>query len=170
MYKKILVPIDGSEISTQGLKEAIELAKSQHSQIRLFHIANDRIVDSGDGDSSYGGQVIECARENGQKVLSGAVILARRHGLEVETVLVESIGGPAAAMIITEAREWPADLIVMGTHGRRGLRRLAMGSDAESVVRDTQAPVLLVHRALGETILEIKTLIPEDVSKQYVYA
>jgi nucleotide-binding universal stress UspA family protein len=170
VYKKILVPIDGSEISTRGLKEAIKFAKSQDSQIRLFHIANDRIVDSGDGDSSYGGQVIECARENGQKVLSGAVILARRHGLEVETVLVESIGGPAAAMIITEAREWPADLIVMGTHGRRGLRRLAMGSDAESVVRDTRVPVLLVHGPSKETMAEIDRRNPEDASKRYVYA
>ena len=169
MYQKILVPIDGSEISTQGLKEAIKLAKNQHSQIRLFHIANDCIVDSGYGDS-YGGQVIECARENGQKVLSGAVTLARQHGLEAETVLVESIGGPAAAMIVTEAREWPADLIVMGTHGRRGLRRLAMGSDAESVVRDTQLPVLLVHGASRETTGESQALIPEDASNQYVYA
>src|ERR1700690_1527927 len=132
MYPKILVPIDGSEISTQGLKEAIKLAKIHHSQIRLFHIANDRIVDGEYEDSSYGGQIIECARENGQKVLSGAVTLARQHGLEAETVLVDSTGGPAAALIVTQAKEWPADLIVMGTHGRRGLRRLAMGSDAES--------------------------------------
>lgn len=170
MYQKILVPIDGSEISTQGLKEAIKLAKSQHSQIRLFHIANDRIVDSGYGDSSYGGQIIECARENGQKVLSGALTLARQHGLEAETVLVESIGGPASAMIVTEAKEWPADLIVMGTHGRRGLRRLAMGSDAESVVRDTRVPVLLVHGPSRDNMVETKTLNLEDVSKQYVYA
>lgn len=170
MYRKILVPVDGSEISARGLKEAIKLAISQHSQIRLLHIANDRIVDSGYGDSSCGGQVIECARENGQKVLSGAVTLARQHGLEAETVLVESIGGPAATMIVTEAREWPADLIVMGTHGRRGLRRLAMGSDAESVVRDTQLPVLLVHGASRETTGESQALIPEDASNQYVYA
>lgn len=170
MYRKILVPVDGSEISARGLKEAIKLAISQHSQIRLLHIANDRIVDSGYGDSSYGGQVIECARENGQKVLSGAVTLARQHGLEAETVLVESTGGPAAAMIVTEAREWPADLIVMGTHGRRGLRRLAMGSDAESVVRNTQLPVLLVHGASRETTGERQALIPEDASNQYVYA
>jgi len=170
MYPKILVPIDGSEISTQGLKEAIKLAKIHHSQIRLFHIASDRIVDGEYGDGSYGGQIIECARENGQKVLSGAETLARQHGLEAETVLVDSTGGPAAALIVAQAKEWPADLIVMGTHGRRGLRRLAMGSDAESVVRDTRVPVLLVHGASRETMAEIKTLIPEDVSKQYVYA
>src|ERR1700722_1682838 len=170
MYKKILVPIDGSEISTQGLKEATKLATNQNSQIRLFHIAIDRIVDSGYGDSSYGGQIIECARENGQKVLSGAVTQARQHGLEAESVLVESTGGPAADLIVTEAKAWPADLIVMGTHGRRGLRRLAMGSDAESVVRDTQLPVLLVHGASRETTGESQALIPEDASNQYVYA
>jgi len=62
-------------------------------------------------------------------------------------VLLESIGGPAADLILAQAKEWPADLIVMGTHGRRGLRRLAMGSDAEGVIRGAPVPVLLVHDA-----------------------
>jgi nucleotide-binding universal stress UspA family protein len=170
MYQKILVPVDGSEVSTRGLREAIKLAKNQHGQIRLFHIANDCIVDSGCGESTYGGETIECARENGQKVLSGALALARQHGLEAESALVESTGSPAAALIVTEANAWPADLIVMGTHGRRGLRRLAMGSDAESVVRDARIPVLLVPATSCEAIAGNKTPLPEDASKQYVYA
>jgi nucleotide-binding universal stress UspA family protein len=65
----------------------------------------------------------------------------------VDSVLLESIGGPAADFIIAQAKQWPADLIVMGTHGRRGLARLAMGSDAEQVVRAMTVPVLLVRSA-----------------------
>jgi nucleotide-binding universal stress UspA family protein len=59
-------------------------------------------------------------------------------------VLVESIGGVAADLILEQAKDWHADMIVMGTHGRRGIFRLAMGSDAEQVVRGAGIPVLLV--------------------------
>ena len=53
--------------------------------------------------------------------------------------------GPVGAAIVEYAEQWPADLIVIGTHGRRGIRRLAMGSDAEFVIRTTPVPVLLVR-------------------------
>lgn len=64
-------------------------------------------------------------------------------------VLLESIGGRAADLIVDQAKQWNADLIVMGTHGRRGLRRLALGSDAELVVRSASVPVLLVRGDAG---------------------
>jgi nucleotide-binding universal stress UspA family protein len=60
---------------------------------------------------------------------------------------VESIGGPAGTLILEQAKKWSADLIVMGTHGRRGIRRLALGSDAEEVLRSATVPVLLVRGA-----------------------
>ena len=78
-------------------------------------------------------------------MLKEASALVRQYGLEAEALSVESKGGKAAPMIIAQAAEWGAQLIVMGTHGRRGLKRLAMGSDAEDVVRRTRIPVLLVH-------------------------
>jgi nucleotide-binding universal stress UspA family protein len=59
--------------------------------------------------------------------------------------MVESIGGVAAELILDQAKEWHADLIVMGTHGRRGIFRLAMGSDAEQVVRGATIPVMLIR-------------------------
>ena len=71
----------------------------------------------------------------------------RRSGLEPESVLLETIGGPSARLIVAQATEWPADLIVMGTHGRRGIRRIALGSDAEQVLRTSPVPVLLVRVA-----------------------
>ena len=59
--------------------------------------------------------------------------------------MLESIGAPAADFIVAQAKQWPADLIVMGTHGRRGFARLAMGSDAEYVIRMAPVPVLLLR-------------------------
>jgi len=78
-------------------------------------------------------------------VLDNAEKAAQREGVKVDTVLLESIGGVAADLILAQAKQWPADLIVMGTHGRRGLARLAMGSDAEQVVRAALVPVMLVR-------------------------
>jgi nucleotide-binding universal stress UspA family protein len=145
MYQKILVPIDGSPTSQKGLREAIKLAKDQGAQLRLFHIVSKPILDCGYAGGTYGGELIASAREEGHKIVSMAESLARLEGLQPTSVMVESMGGSAAIFILEHAREWPADLIVMGTHGRRGLARLAMGSDAESVVREAPVPVLLVH-------------------------
>jgi len=145
MYHRILVPIDGSSASRRGLKEAIDFAKSLGGQLRLFHVASEQIVDCGYGGGTYGGELIELGRKEGRHVLAEAEVSVRREGLQAETVMVESMNVSAAASILTQAREWPADLIVMGTHGRRGLARLAMGSDAERVVREAPVPVLLVR-------------------------
>jgi nucleotide-binding universal stress UspA family protein len=152
MYHRILVPLDGSLTANQGLSEAIKLAKDQRGRLRLLHIADERIVDCGYGPGTYGGELIESARVDGHKILSEAQALAQRGGLHAEALLVESMGGPVAALIIEQAKAWPADLIVMGTHGRRGFGRLAMGSDAESVVRGTPVPVLLVRSTTAQPV------------------
>lgn len=150
MYGKILVPVDGSETATTGLIEAIKLAKNQGGKLRILHIVNELILDYAFGSGMYANTVIESMRSDGQKILNAAEALARQHGLEPEGVLIESIGGGAAQFIIEQAKEWPADLIVMGTHGRRGIRRLALGSDAEIVVRGASMPVLLVRQLPGK--------------------
>jgi nucleotide-binding universal stress UspA family protein len=65
--------------------------------------------------------------------------------VRAKTLMRETLGGPAAYTIVRDARRQRADLIVLGTHGRRGLRRLVLGSDAEAVVRTSPVPVLLVR-------------------------
>lgn len=145
MYQRILVPIDGSKTSMSGLEEAVKLAKVHGGRIRVFHVVNEFILDYSYSAGMYASNLIASLRESGERVLREAEAAVRRHGIEVDGVLQESIGGPAADLILTQAQEWPADLIVMGTHGRRGLRRFALGSDAESVVRGARVPVLLVH-------------------------
>jgi nucleotide-binding universal stress UspA family protein len=145
MYGKILVPVDGSETSTAGLTEAIKIAKAQGSQLRLVHIVNEFILDYTYSPGTYAVNLIESLRKAGQATLDSAQTLAQRSGITPECALIESIGGAAADLILAQAQEWHADLIVMGTHGRRGLARLALGSDAEQVVRAATVPVLLIR-------------------------
>jgi nucleotide-binding universal stress UspA family protein len=147
MYKKILVPIDGSPASNLGLNEAIKLAKDQGAKLRLFHLVDEYIaVSSPDGMAfSNTDDLLESLRDGGKKIIEKAEALARRNGLTPESVMLESFGGRAADFIVEQATKWRADLIVLGTHGRRGVKRLVMGSDAEQVVRTTPVPVLLVR-------------------------
>ena len=147
MYKKILVPIDGSPASNLGLNEAIKLAKDQGAKLRLFHLVDEYIaVSSPDGMAfSNTDDLLESLRQGGKKIIEKAEALARRNGLTPESVMLECFGGRAADFIVEQATKWRADLIVLGTHGRRGVKRLVMGSDAEQVVRTTRVPVLLVR-------------------------
>lgn len=146
MYKKILVPVDGSETSNQGLKEAIRIAKQVGSHIRLLHIVSEFIFDSGYVPPAYVTDLLASMRERGKVILAESEeLVSREKKVAHDTLLLESIGGSAADAIVQQAKEWQADLIVMGTHGRRGIRRMALGSDAEQVVRGVQIPVLLVR-------------------------
>lgn len=145
MYPKILVPVDGSQASTAGFAEAIKIAKSQGSEIRLVHVVNDLILDCSYGSGVYASDALEVLRKSGRDILHAAEMTSRREGIKTNSVLLDSVGGPASDLILSEAKTWSADLVVMGTHGRRGLARLVMGSDAEAVVRACTVPVLLVH-------------------------
>lgn len=147
MYAKILVPVDGSVASIAGLIEAIKIAKSQKSEVRLVHVLNDLILDGCYASGVYAFDALEVLRKAGRSVLDAAEITARREGIKTNSVLRESVVGSASDMILNEAKVWPADLVVMGTHGRRGLARLVMGSDAEGVARACPVPVLLVSGA-----------------------
>lgn len=145
MYKKILVPVDGSDASQRGLAEAVKLAKSLGAAVRLVHVVNEFIMDTAYAPAMYNEGLIDSLREIGRKTLKDAEAKVVAQGLKPEVELLETIGGRAADAIVGQAASWPADLIVMGTHGRRGVRRMVMGSDAELVLRLSPVPVLLVR-------------------------
>ncbi len=149
MYTRILVPIDGSETANAGLREALKLAKEQGAQLRIVHVVDEFLVVS---PELYGGvyeTICDQLREAGTTVLARAQSLAGEAGVTVETQLVEAMGGPAGERVIEAATAWRADLIVCGTHGRRGLRRIVLGSDAEFIVRHSPVPILLVRSPEG---------------------
>jgi nucleotide-binding universal stress UspA family protein len=145
MYKKILVPVDGSSASLRGLHEAMRIAEHCGATLRLIHVVNELMLAEPSIANYF--ELIDGLRANGEKVLQTSEALVRQRGISCEAKLTETLGSHACQSILTDSRECGADLIVMGTHGRRGIRRLAMGSDAEVVLRCASVPVLLVRDA-----------------------
>ncbi len=144
MYEKILVPIDGSDTSTLGLQEAIKIVKCQGGQIRLLHVVDELSMAASAAITAVADIAVERLRKTGESILQDAARAASLAGVQVESKLVEEMGVPAGIDILQESQTWQADLIVCGTHGRRGIRRVFLGSDAEYVVRRSCVPVLLV--------------------------
>jgi len=149
MYRRILVPVDGSRTAGLGLAEALRLAKAQGAVLRLVNVVNDLAAFAGPEVAIYSDQVLKGLQAHGRAVLAEAEQAARAAGVNAETRCIETAGEGAGDAIVAEARAWKADLIVIGTHGRRGLRRLVLGSDAETVVRTAPVPVLLVRATEG---------------------
>jgi len=151
MYQRILVPIDGSPTAQRGLTEAIRLASLTHGRLRLVHVIDDlSFALSIDAYSGCVGDWLGDLRSAGNLLLMQAKTRAAAADVEAETILLEQLQGRTDDLICGEARSWPADLIVIGTHGRRGISRLVMGSDAERVLRKASVPVLLVPGGTGE--------------------
>ena len=151
-YKRILVPVDGSPTSNAGLREAIALARGQGANLQLVHVADQHYVTlMGLETATALDDLMASVTQAGKRVLRNAERLARREGVDPSTVLLETLTGPAADPIVRQAQKWKADLIVIGTHGRRGVRRLLMGSDAEQIVRTSPVPVLLVRAPARES-------------------
>lgn len=149
MYKRILVPFDGSEPSQRALREAIKLSSDPAVRLHLLHIVDEFLLgsslDASYISTSYYADAIAALQTSGRQILGEAEQTAREAGVLPETTLLETIGNRVADLIVQQATEWQADLIVMGTHGRRGWRRIVLGSDAEWVLRTTTTPVLFVR-------------------------
>jgi nucleotide-binding universal stress UspA family protein len=148
MYQRILVAIDGTDTSSRACTEAINLAVDQKARLRLLHVVSYAYVSAVLGGGSTG-DVMRQLRADGEELLKAALAPARGAGLEVEPRLFEHHSTQIAEGIIEDAQSWQADLIVLGTHGRRGFARAVLGSDAEYVARYAPVPVLLVRRAPG---------------------
>lgn len=145
MYTRILVGVDGSDTSLRGLAEAIRLAKSTGGRLLLVHVLNALVLESEIASTAYYQALAGALRESGARILDHATRMVREADVPFEQKLLEKIGAYASHEIVAAAEEWGADLIVLGTHGRRGLKRLVMGSDAEVVLRRSPVPVLLVR-------------------------
>lgn len=147
-YKRILVPVDGSPTSGKGMKEAIKLAKEGRAKLLLLHVVEEYAVFSAPEVGVNIGPVLDAMRAGGKRTLARIAKSAQSAGTRPQTALMENFGGRVADAIVAQAKRWRADLIVMGTHGRRGMKRALLGSDAELVVRNSSVPVLLVPAAV----------------------
>jgi len=158
MYQNILVPVDGSPTSMLGLEQAIGMARLTNGRIRLIHIVDElSFALSADAYAAYAGDWLSVLRENGAKLLQECLQKVEASDISVDTVLRDNVDGSVDELVTREAATWPADLIVLGTHGRRGAKRLFLGSSAESILRTAPVPVLLVRAPEVAAADETKT-------------
>ena len=141
-FRRILVPVDGSATSNKALVTALDMARDSDSQVRLIHVVDELAYMTGFEAS---GEVLAIVREGAQRVLAEAAEIAKAAGVPAETHLLDEPGHRLGDMIANEAAEWKADLIVVGTHGRRGMSRMLLGSGAEQILRLSPIPVLVVR-------------------------
>ena len=152
MYQRILVPIDGSATAERGLTEAIAIARASGGSIRVIHVLDELVFVSGfETGASYANTVLPQLRKNSERIVLAARDRAQAAGVSVDTLCVECFARRTSDVIVEQAAAWPADLIVIGTHGRRGVSRLMLGSDAEQVLRLAPVPVLLIRSAESGT-------------------
>jgi nucleotide-binding universal stress UspA family protein len=145
MFKRILVAVDASETGDLALQTAIGLAAEWKARLRIVHavdIANINVGAEYIDQTSLSNDIIK----NGQDVLKNSEAAAAAAAVEFEThlVTIEALNLSIPEAIASDAETWAADLIVIGTHGRRGLPRLFLGSVAEGVARVASMPVLLI--------------------------
>jgi|SRR5580698_4958845 nucleotide-binding universal stress UspA family protein len=153
MYKTILAPIDGSDTSARAFDTALKLACDNDAELRPVYIVDNPLVvyDSPGYDPSI---LRDAMCEEGKRVTDAA--LGKMHLEKVRGIArideVELCVDSIADRILRMATDMQADLVVMGTHGRRGFRRLVLGSVAERFVRMASCPVLLVpsHQAVAQ--------------------
>lgn len=146
MYQKILVPLDGSATAQLALAHAAQLARLNGAAVQLLHIVDAMEHITGfEPPAVHIGDVRPRFLKAGQDLLAAAQSQLSAQGIAVLTTLLESRGERVSELIADQAARQAADLIVMGTHGRRGVERLLIGSDAEQVARIAPVPVLLVR-------------------------
>ena len=144
MYQRILVAIDGSATATRALDEAVQLARQTGGTLCLMHVSDESHYATGfETGQAFFEDVVPFIKKSGNEILAAG--RARTDGVPVETLLADGLGKSVAELVVIQARAWPAELIVVGTHGRHGIGRAVMGSDAESIVRRSPVPVLLVR-------------------------
>lgn len=145
MVQRILVPVDGSGTAMRGLREAIGLAQITRASLCLLHVVDTYPLL---GEMASVTSVDEYQRElhrHGEQVLRQAAEAAAAAGVAAQTICRDSAHQRVSDLIAAEAVNSDCDLIVMGTHGRRGFARFTLGSDAERVLRHCTVPVLVVR-------------------------
>jgi nucleotide-binding universal stress UspA family protein len=144
MFNHILVALDGSDCSHKALNMAVQLAKEQGARCTVCTVVD--IVSAATSMTFATGDIVNewiaTLNEDARQIESEAVAKYADSGVAMDTQVLE--GYPSSALL-NVAKDTTADLIVMGSHGRTGLKRLWLGSVAESVVREATIPVLIVR-------------------------
>jgi nucleotide-binding universal stress UspA family protein len=153
MYQQILVAVDGSETSTHALDAALQLAHDAGAKLQpLFVVDVPLLVYATPGSEPT--HVRNALLEKGAHVIADAVASMKRAGVQGTPRIIETglSGDDIAHCILCAASDFKADLVVMGTHGRRGFQRLVLGSVAERFLRIAQCAVLMISAHGGKPV------------------
>ena len=149
MYAQILIATDGSELASHALNQGLKLAKALGSQVTIVTVTEPAAIIGG-GYATVAGsgfdpipELIEAQKKVADGVLQAAASVARSQGIEARTLIVDN-SFPAEG-IVAAAKDVNADLIVMASHGRRGLGRLLLGSQTSNVLAHSKVPVLVTR-------------------------
>ena len=149
MYSRILIASDGSELADRALEHGLQLAKLAGSELTIVTVT-EPVTIVGGGYASIGGgviyplpELIEAQEKAARELLEKAAKKAAEQGITAKTILVDN--SFAAEGIVATANEIGAELIIMGSHGRRGLNRLLLGSQTNNVLAHTKLPVLVTR-------------------------
>ena len=146
MFKRIVIPVDGSQTANKALVVALGMARDSGGSVRIIHVIEGTSYNSGAVQTaSFPGDMVGAIRGAAGKILEEALALAQPFGVATDTKLFDTFDGRLADAVSNAATEWQADLIVVGTHGRRGIGRLLMGSGAEQIMRQAPIPVLVIR-------------------------
>jgi nucleotide-binding universal stress UspA family protein len=146
MYQRILVAVDGSDTSNKALAAAIHLAKEMKGRVRLVHVSEEMAYLTGFGQyGGYSEELVKLLHDTAQEILEGGMAVARAAGVEADSMLYDRVDDRLADVVSEAAKGWNADLVVVGTHGRRGVGRLLLGSGAEQITRQCPVPVLVIR-------------------------
>lgn len=145
MYKKILVPLDGSDLAEKVLPHAMALAKASGAEIALVSVVEFNLGVVGAKLEAFP----QAAMEQKEALRAEALVYLEKVQRDLKSqgvvATVAMLEGDVASQIIAYAEQQGVDLIAMATHGRSGIDRFVMGSIAEKVVRHTAKPVLLIR-------------------------
>lgn len=144
-YERIMVAVDGSESSELALKDAIQLTKDLSATLKVIYVVDQNIVQF--SDSAEVDYIWEAYKKEADEYLQKKNQLIKKKGISFETSLVtlKTFEGRLAEKILKEAKDWNADLLVIGTHGHNGVSRFFLGSVAEKLIRLAILPILLVR-------------------------
>ena len=152
MYRRIMVAVDGSATSNKALVAATEMANYSggRAELRLVHVLDEMAYFTGfDPYGGQSGELIKIMRETGEKILAESLAIVQTAGVEADTLLIDEFGERLGETVAAEALSWKADLIVVGTHGRRRVGRMFLGSGAEQIIRLAPVPVLVIRTPEG---------------------
>ncbi|MFB6124171.1 MAG: universal stress protein [Haloferacaceae archaeon] len=159
MYDRILFPTDGSDVAERVFEYALDVAATHDATLHVLHVADT----TQDSVTVVGGDVVDVLEREGERIVAETAERATERGISVTTDVVQ---GHPAKTIVDYAGNDGVDLVVMPTHGRKGLERVLLGSVTERVVNDAPVPVLTVNPdAEASAYPAADVLVPTDGSR-----